>query len=72
MQRLATGLAGMGHETTVIFNPAAYEILRGQPTEVSAEPVTNIEIKHLRSCFGVAGLMALHQSGKPIVFGQTL
>jgi glycosyltransferase involved in cell wall biosynthesis len=68
VQRLANGLAKLGHEVTVLHNPDAYTALAGKTITESNEVHPNITIKRITSPLRLLSLLAIHQTGKP--FGQ--
>lgn len=68
VQRLANGLAKLGHDVTVLHNPDAYEALAGKKITAPYEDHPNITIKRITSPLRLLSLLAVHQTGRP--FGQ--
>ena len=68
VQRLANGLAKLGHDVTVVHNPDAYESLTGKQITEEYDDHPNITIKRITSPLRLLSLLAVHQTGKP--YGQ--
>ena len=68
VQRLANGLAKLGHDVTVVHNPDAYESLIGKHITEGYDDHPNITIKRITSPLRLLSLLAVHQTGKP--YGQ--
>jgi glycosyltransferase involved in cell wall biosynthesis len=70
--RLANGLARLGHRVTVIHSASAYEMLAGRgPTDPYADH-PNVRIHRLRTPLGRWGLLAVQQTGRPILQAPAL
>jgi len=68
VQRLANGLAKLGHDVTVLHNPDAYEAMVGGKITAPYQDHPNITIKRITSPLRLLSLLAVHQTGRP--FGQ--
>jgi glycosyltransferase involved in cell wall biosynthesis len=68
VQRLANGLAKLGHEVTVLHNPDAYEVLTGKKVIEAYDDHPSITIKKVISPLKRLSLLAIQQTGKP--YGQ--
>lgn len=72
VQRLARGLARSGHAVTVVCNPAAGHLLAGGRTGDPAGDPEGVTLAPVPSRGGLAGLLAMHQSGRPVAFDGRL
>lgn len=63
---LANGLASRGHEVTVVHNPGAYEALDGRRVADGYPAHPDITIRHATAKLGRLGLLAIHQTGRPV------
>ncbi len=64
--RLANGLARLGHRITVVHSSSAYEMLAGGPPAEPYADHPNVNVHGLRTPLGKWGLLAVHQTGKPV------
>jgi glycosyltransferase involved in cell wall biosynthesis len=65
--RLVNALARRGHRVTVIHSPSAYEFLAGGPPEAGYDDHPNVTVHGLRTPGGKWGLLAVHQTGHPML-----
>ncbi len=65
--RLANGLARLGHHVTVVHSPSAYEMLAGGPPTQSYADHANVNVHGLRTPLGKWGLLAVQQTGRPVL-----
>jgi glycosyltransferase involved in cell wall biosynthesis len=70
--RLANGLARLGHRVTVVHSPSAYETLAGGPPAHAYADHPNVSVHGLRTPLGKWGLLAVHQTGKPVLQAAAL
>jgi len=71
IQRLARGLAALGHQVTVIYDAEAYTFLAGREP-APADEVEGVEVIPLRSGFGAASLLLTQQLGRPVMNGRAI
>jgi glycosyltransferase involved in cell wall biosynthesis len=64
--RLANALARLGHHVTVVHNPGAYESLRQTPVAGTYSDHENVEVRPVSARLGALGLLAIHQTGRPV------
>ena len=70
--RLANALALRGHSVTVVHNPGAFKTLKGkQVAEPHADP-PNLVVRPVSAPLGGLGLLAIHQTGRPVGIGAQL
>ncbi len=70
--RLANALARRGHHVTVIHSPSAYELLAGEPPAGAYADHPNVTVHGLRTPMGKWGLLAVQQTGRPILQAAAL
>jgi len=71
VERLATALAGQGHQVTVIHDIDAFTTLsNAKPAERS--PQENVEVIGLRSNIGFISNLLTHQLGRPVIHRSQL
>ena len=70
--RLANGLAKRGHKVTVIHSPSAYELLANAPPTATSADHSNVTVHGLATPLGALGLVAVQQSGRPVLQAPAL
>jgi glycosyltransferase involved in cell wall biosynthesis len=71
-ERLAHALARRGHRVTVVHSPSAYEMLAGGPPGEKRSEFANLTVHALRTPLGALGVLAVHQTGHPMLQGAEL
>lgn len=72
IQRLARVLAKCGHEVTVVCNIKAFQVLLSDKRLASVAEQSGITLHALETPGGLPGLLALHQSGRPLALKKPL
>lgn len=72
IQRLARGLAGAGHQVTVIHDADAYLALAGSPPPAAGPEPPGIEVITLHSRLGALSPLVTQQTGHPVVHGRRI
>lgn len=65
--RLVNALARRGHRVTVIHSPSAYELLANAAPLAGYTDHPNVTVHGLRTPAGKWGLLAVHQTGRPML-----
>jgi len=71
-RRLADALARRGHRVTVIHTPSAYELLAGGPPAHGHRDHANVSVHALRTPLGGLGVLAVQQTGHPMLQAEQL
>ena len=72
IQRLARGLAKVGHHVTVVHDVDAYNLLHKGPEPGPVAEVPGVEVISLRSGAGALSPLLTQQTGRPIVNGRRI
>lgn len=64
VQALAVGLARLGHEVTVLHNPDAYEVLRGEKVTEPYATHAGLTIRQVTASLKTGSLLAVQQTGR--------
>ncbi|TMG84314.1 MAG: glycosyltransferase family 4 protein [Betaproteobacteria bacterium] len=65
--RLVNGLARRGHRVSVIHSRSAFELLAGGPPSTAYADHPNVTVHGLRTPAGKWGLLAVQQTGRPVL-----
>jgi len=72
IQRLARGLAGTGHEVTILHDADAYDALAKGPAPPAEPEPAGLEVVTLRSGVGVLSPLLTQQFGRPVLNGRRI
>ena len=72
IQRLARGLARLGHHVTVVHDVDAYQLLHKGPEPSPVAEAPGIEVVSLRSGWGALSPLLTQQTGRPVANGRRI